>query len=395
MLFSKLLNSPSILYFGKPISRTTKSFSKKSIELKAASMLDDLRDPNKVSTLFSLLSQICKDPEWAEYFNLAELEFEWSFFGNWNSSNPFFELHMRCLQRLLHAYQKVISGYSSIDMVKIKALVNAINVSFLETQETHVTLPFHVWPPCSYSNEYPYRDRGCYFIPFFGSHSIQIVLNLIAVETWMNLLEEKIYKLLDGKRGDSNEGCAKKYINDLFKGIVNVTRACFIINNPWSKYQQFKDFCFFRYDTKNRYSDINKLYALANTLYLDEIPVELTEYMKKVMSGFTPEVKAHVGKIIQATEDEEERPICNKPIEFLMFGKTKDKLSTSALSLSITRKPISGISKFSMRMPKSWMLDKLSVKGEFESEDENDIDEEIFVEGRKMCCGFFSFCRRT
>ena len=391
MLVSNLLKSCAILHMGKPISITKKSFSSKNIQIKPINSIKELQDPNKISLLLSFLSKLALDPDWIEYINLKDIQFEWLFLGEWKSSNPFFELHMRCMQRLIKTYHKVVSGYSKIETENLKCLVNAINFSFHETQKSQqVMLPFLIWPPSIHNHEYAYNDRGSYFIPFFGSHSFQIVIYLIVVETWMNILEEKIQKLIDSH----DVSLLKGDITNLYEIITKVTQKCFDENNPWSKYQQFNDFYFFRYKVDNEYSDINRLYALARTLWSDELTYELKEYMKRIVMGFTSTVFIRIGKIIEIKEDNQTE-ICTKPIEFVMFGKNKDNLNTSMLSLSINKKPINEIQKFSTKMPKNWIVKKLAVEGKFDDDDdhgEKDDDDVMFQNDIiTPCCQCFFF----
>ena len=382
---SKILKSYGILHLGLPVSNTRKSFTDKNVQIKSPAFVKELQNPYKISSIYSFLSKISTDPDWTDYLNLKSIEFDWFFIGHWKSSNPFFELHMRCMLRLLQIFQKVMSGYSRLETEHLKSLVNAINFSFHETlKDDHVIFPILLWPPNIYENfQNPYNGRGSYFIPVFGSHSFQVLIYLIVVETWMNILEDKIFSLTK----EISTNCEKDIIS-LYDNIVKVTTKCFDRNNPWSHYQEFNDYCFFRYSLDNEYSDLNRLYSLGRLYFLDDTNNQL--YVKKIITGFTSPIISCLQKL-PIEFDENQRDICTKPIEFFMFGKSKETVDISMLSLSTKRKPIYEIMKFSTKMPKEWIQNRLAIEGKLE--EDNDDQEDVIFE-KTSCCNLLALCTK-
>ena len=184
--------------------------------------LEEINDYNNVSCLCQLLCRVNEDPDWSEYFKLEDLGIKWSFNDEeYTTSNPFFELLMRCLRRLTgHLNDLCLLRRRTFHTEDVRQLVKSFNLCLGMEKVRKVDAPFLLDPPLV-SHSLVWLTENTLM-----RNTFQMLICLMSTEYWMVSLEEKILAFLK-KREENNI----KDIRLLFSALTGMVQKLCIFND--------------------------------------------------------------------------------------------------------------------------------------------------------------------
>lgn len=254
--------------------------------------------------LSSLLKNIIEKECWQEYICVDTMFFEWAFDGNLiHSCNPFFELLMRCLRKLIISYNKLTERGCIPDMNQMDQLASDINLAIKGLAKGENNLCITVFQPSLYSppilrpeHETMFTKRGVEVAPYVSVSAIQTIFYMISAETWMYFLENTTRQMVryPSQRKDLFQQ-SKQFSNVIQK----VYREVFS-NGSFSTNEEYKNFIKKRYDPGESFSDFCRIILLAKgfTLDIQEIIMD-KKMLKSVAHTYVDDIYSELRKIIK------------------------------------------------------------------------------------------------
>lgn len=331
-----LLRNPATLLLGLPV-RTAKSkcFTKDNVHLVSEtdsnlSMLYmDMNDPGVVAVLQRVLQKTLPHADWLNYFRLEDLYFHWVMNNQeYGSSNPHFELFMRCLTLLLNAVNGTVSGKCIPAQEEVENIVEAMNTSLMglglielkipASGPLHVPALFH--PPfIRECHSHILTSEDISVLPDVSVHLLQCILHTLVTEIWISEIQTLVSSHL-------NESKSMRYseVKEYYECLCKITKDVLLCKqNPLLEDIQYSKYINARLNPSNKTSDVNRLYAIANalTIQTNEINPKFLEYISQLSPGFASHLSCKLQKkmdITLSTGETENGRI--KPKVFELYG---------------------------------------------------------------------------
>lgn len=305
---TKLILSPPRRIKAKGLDETAMSVSCKGLP-RAVWVGEVLQRTDDTTLLYAILSCLLEKETWQEYIYIDVMFFEWEFDGNViQSCNPFLELLMRCVRKLVMTFNAVTEKRCLPDTTEMDDLVAGINLAFegLENNDKgDLDLCLSVFQPALFfpphlraEHASRFEKRGVEVTPGISVNAIQTMIYMVLAETWMCSLEDTTKKMIQvpSERGDLFQRASRLslFIQKIYKDVLHVSSGAFsgkdeymtYIRNRYDPEQMFSDFCrihllakAFCLERKEIILDKNMLKSVAHS-YVDEIYVKLREIIK-------------------------------------------------------------------------------------------------------------------
>lgn len=302
---TSLLRDPTILSMGLPSRlKQSKGFTRDNIRLSADKhsevdrLYNDVNDPNEIPLLKRLLEMVIAHEDWLRYFDVESLSFRWTMGKHrFDSSNPYLELCMRCLTRLLGLVNGTSSGKLVPTNKDIEVVLEAMNLSLMGLCLCQLGIPADgplqspalICPPfLRESHSQTFQGTDTRILPGVTVVLVRCLTHTLIAETWMAKVRDSIENHLN--RDGPFAGYAE--VKDYYECIGRVTEEVLMDQrNPLRQDEQYVRYVESRLNPKNRDSDVNRLFALANVLALEkpEVTPGFMQYLVRLYPGFSPE----------------------------------------------------------------------------------------------------------
>ena len=268
------------------------------------SLREALMNVEETVVLSSLLNYIVDKESWQEYVDVDTMIFEWAFDGNLiHSCNPFFELLMRCLRKLVTSHNKV-SGTGCVpdvcDMDKLACDIN-LAIKGLTKNEDNICLTvfqpaLFIPPVLRLAHDTVFEKRGIEVAPGVSVNAIQTIFYMISAETWMYFLEKTIRQMIryPTQRKDLFEQSKE------FCGVILKVYKDVLSDGLFAPIENYKAFIKKRYDPHESFSDFCRMVLLSKgfTSNIQDIIME-KKMLKSVAHTYVDDIYAELRKIIK------------------------------------------------------------------------------------------------
>ena len=206
---TSVLRNPTLLSLSPPVRLRAVGLDETTMCIYFTDRRDNydvLQRLEETNLLYSVLSCAMAKQSWQEYFYTDLMLFEWEFNGNIiNSCNPYFELLMRCVRKLVMIFNGLTQKKCFPETNEVDMLVAQINLAIkglvYGTKEDvvclSVFLPALFFPPLlRHQNASVFTKMGVEIAPGISVDTIQMILYMILSETWLLSLEDSTKKLM-------------------------------------------------------------------------------------------------------------------------------------------------------------------------------------------------------
>lgn len=276
---ASVLRDPTLLTLSQPVRLRAVGLDKTTMDVYFTDRRDSydvLYRLEETNLLYSLLSCAMSKRFWQEYFYTDLMLFEWEFNGNTiNSCNPYFELLMRCMRKLVIIFNSLSQKKCFPETNDLDILVAQINLAIkglVHSEEeddicTTVFQPALYFPPLLRSeHSSAFKKRGTEIAPGISTNTIQMLLYMILAETWLLSLEDSTKKLIVNRNQDLCERIdhLSFYLAKLYNDILKHPHGAVENDTAYGTYIHN------RYDTDSVMSDLSRIHLLSKAFTLEK-----------------------------------------------------------------------------------------------------------------------------